>query len=117
MYHQYNQIVRGMAVVLAIFIAIAATHETLLLLEMAATESHCGSSHAPSTPAPVHHQDHACALCELAGATTLPTLAADLPLPQVSLEFENLASCLTPAVRDESCFPHLRRAPPTLPIV
>ena len=109
--------IRVMALCAAVFVSVAATHETLLALEHAAIASDCSKSHGPSAPSHDKHTDHACALCELAGAPTLITLAVELLLPQVSLELDNVASHLTPAVRDESCFPYFRRGPPSLSIV
>lgn len=109
--------VRMVALCAALFVSVAAAHETLLALEHAAFASDCSKSHGPVTPAHDRHTDHACALCELAGTPTLITLAVELPLPQVSLELEDVASHLSPAVRDESCFPHFRRGPPALSIV
>lgn len=109
--------VRLLALCAAVFVLVAATHETLLALEHAAFASDCSKSHGPSTPSRDKHPDHACALCELAGTPTLVTLAVDLPLLQVSLESDSVTSHLTPAVRDESCFPHFRRGPPSLSFV
>lgn len=109
--------IRVLALCAAAFVSVAAAHETLLALEHVALASDCSKPHGPSAPAHGKHTDHACALCELAGTPTLMTLAVELPLPQVSLELDNVASHLTPAVRDESCFPRFRRAPPALSIV
>ncbi|MCC6797200.1 MAG: hypothetical protein IT366_18935 [Candidatus Hydrogenedentes bacterium] len=109
--------IRMLALCAAAFVSVAAMHETLLALEHAAFASDCSKSHGPAAPGHGTHTDHACALCELAGTPILITLAAEPPIPQVSLELGFLASHLTPAVRDESCFPHYRRGPPTLPIV
>ena len=106
-----------LALCAAAFVSVAATHETLLALEHAALASDCSKSHGPASPSHDKHPDHACALCELAGTPTLVTLAVELPLPQVSLELENVNSHLSSAVRDESCFPHFRRGPPSLSIV
>lgn len=111
-----NRLVRVAALAAAAFVAAAAGHETVLgvahALLLHGTDQHSLPQHSRGP-----HQDHACALCELAGTPTLVTLAVELSLPQVSLELGNLASSLTPAVRDESCFPHFRRGPPALSIV
>lgn len=108
--------IRWMTLAAALFVSVAATHETLFAIERAAAPAHCTLPHRPEAPAPDRQPDHACALCELAGAPTLLTLDVELPHPQAQPESENWESFLTPAVRDESCFPHLRRAPPSLPI-
>ena len=109
--------IRFSALAASVFVAIAASHETLLALERAATQSHCVPAQKPSAPAPAHHQDHTCALCELAGSPTLITLAVAVPQLQADVQAINVASHLTSAVRDTSCFPHLRRAPPSFPLV
>ena len=109
--------VRLVALAGVLFVAAAATHESFLHIEYAAFQSHNAPRHGPKSPAPAHHQDHACALCELAGTPTLLTLDAALPEPQALLESINVALYLTPGVRDESCFPRLLRAPPSLSLV
>lgn len=105
--------IRFVALLAAAFVAVAAAHETLLAIPLTLAHSHCDSEHTPGSSAPTHHREIACPLCVLAGAPTLPALAAELPLPLDGVENVGIASRLTPGVRDTSCFPHLRRAPPS----
>lgn len=103
--------IRLISLAAALFVGVAAGHETLLALENIAAQSHC--TPARSAPAPAHHQDHSCALCEFAGTPTVLSPDVALPAPICVPAKYEMASHLTPIIRDTSCFPHLRRAPPS----
>jgi len=104
-----------MALAAAAFVAVAASHEALLALELA-VQTDCGHRPQPAQPGQGHHQDPACAFCQISGAPSLLAVDANLPLLQVFCETEQPDLYVSPAVCDESAFAHPRRGPPSRPL-
>ena len=105
---KFSRSIRVVAFAVAAFTAFAAAHEALLALERIVS----ASAHTPA-----HHDGSECAFCRVTGTPTLLALQNLAPLPFTSPAATYVTPRLSPVVRDESCFPHLRRAPPALPVV
>ncbi|HRK34736.1 MAG TPA: hypothetical protein PLJ47_09090 [Candidatus Hydrogenedentes bacterium] len=105
-----GRFLRVAALAAVAFLAIADSHEALLLLQSAHAEHSCEAPAKESS----HSEEHSCAFCVLSSTPVLVTPNGVLPVPQAEETRFELALGQDPIARDAACFPHFRRGPPAL---